>query len=157
MDSSHAHAKPGSLLQQQAWLSSTLCGSNANWKFVYMHHAPFSSGGHYRAKLRQLRYQQWGADAVFAGHNHLYERVIRTDGINKCMPYFVSGFSGKSKYGFGPPIDGSMCRYNGFHGAMLVTVYGRWADFRFYSIDDKDSGANGGRLIDRYVLWKTHK
>lgn len=135
---------------QAEWLRTQLAASDATWKIVYFHHAPFSSGQHGSDARLQLPFKEWGADVVLSAHDHTYERVIY-DGL----PYFVVGTAGANLYNFKEPICGSRARFNESHGALRITLDGEQAMFEFLSIDDGADGLNGGRLIDRYVLDKT--
>jgi hypothetical protein len=78
---------------------------------------------------------------VLSGHDHTYERLV----ING-FPYIVNGAGGASLYSFGTPLAGSVVRYNGANGAMLVEASATQITFRFYSL------AGGGTLIDTYTL-----
>lgn len=130
---------PNSL--QAAWLQQSLAASTACWKIVTLHHAPFSSGPHGSTAWMQWPYQAWGADAVLAGHDHTYERIMR-DGL----PYFVNGLAGHSAYQFGEPVAGSVVRYNADVGAMLVEADHQQITFSFIT--------HTGTYIDSYVLRK---
>jgi 3',5'-cyclic AMP phosphodiesterase CpdA len=98
---------------QLQWLDQALGASRARWKVVAMHHPTQSpttgaknfffvpiGGG--RAREFQLDLQitpllrKHGVDAVFAGHNHFYARMLPQEGIR----YFVSGGGGRKTYGF---------------------------------------------------------
>ena len=101
---------------QADWPRDSLASSNAPWKLVCLHHAPFSSGlVHGPTVAMQWPFRKWGATAVLAGHDHTYERIIR-DGI----PYFVNGIGGAHIYEIGPPVAGSEAQFNDRHGAMLI-------------------------------------
>ncbi len=150
VDSDHARVDPDSMAAQQDWLQNGLANSTADWKFVYFHHAPFSSALHGENPPMQWPFQEWGADVVFSGHDHTYERLHR-DGVT----YFVTGLGGGSIYWMGDPIPGSAVRYNDDYGSMRVTVDGDLATFEFLSIEDGDNGGNGGRLIDSYTIDKS--
>lgn len=126
---------------QAAWLQQSLAASTACWKIVTMHHAPFSSGPHGSTAWMQWPYQAWGADAVLAGHDHTYERIV-FDGL----PYFVNGLGGNLAYPFGEPVPGSVVRYNADVGAMLVEADQRQITFSFVT--------QTGAYIDSYVLRK---
>ena len=94
----------------------------------------------------QWPYARWGADAVIAGHDHLYERLHR-DGIS----YIVNGLGGRHSmtnpiYSFESPIIGSQVRYNQDYGAMLVTADEMCMNLSFYARD--------GELIDSLTLMK---
>ena len=70
---------------QALWLKTTMSESTQPLKIVYMHHPPFSSSSHGSTEIMQWPFKEWGADAVIAGHDHVYERII-SDGL----PYFVN-------------------------------------------------------------------
>ena len=126
---------------QAQWLKTQLADSESPWQIVYFHHAPYSSGWHGSSRFMRWPFAKWGADAVFSGHEHSYERVMR-DGI----PYFVNGSGGQSLRMFLLPISGSKIRYNDSVGAMLVEATETAVTFQFYAI------ANDGELIDSFVL-----
>lgn len=128
---------------QGKWLQARLAASTSPWQVVYLHQAPFSSSNRHGSTAEvQWPFKQWGADAVLAGHDHSYERIIR-DGI----PYFVNGLGGQTdRYGFGTPVSGSQMRYNGDYGAMRVNASDTRMTFEFITRD--------GTLIDNQTLNK---
>ena len=85
-----------------------------------MHHPPFSSGSTHGSTLEmQWPYEAWGATAVIAGHDHVYERIIRddnSDGVN--FPYFTIG-AGRARPLQLLPLrcQGSQVRYSATYGA----------------------------------------
>lgn len=119
---------------QGRWLQQALTNSMAVWKLVYFHHAPYSSGavhGTYTNETSRMKwpFHEWGADAVLAGHDHIYER-IHTNGI----PYFVNGLGGDSKDKFhDPPVAGSAVRYSADFGAMRIDASTNYILFRFFN------------------------
>jgi tartrate-resistant acid phosphatase type 5 len=121
---------------QADWLKQGLAASASAWNIVYMHYPPYSSGSHGSTDWMQWPYAAWGADAVLAGHDHLYER-LRVEGI----PYFTCGTGGGGLYDFGEALPESEFRYNANFGAMLVTASSTEMLFEFYSRtgDRKDS------------------
>jgi tartrate-resistant acid phosphatase type 5 len=124
---------------QGQWLQSKLAVSNLWFRFVFMHHAPFSSGPNGSTVASQWPYRTWGASIVLAAHDHTYERIIR-DGL----PYVVDGTAGYALYAFGPAVQGSLVRYNGDFGALLVEVDRNGATFRFIT--------RGGVVIDTFSV-----
>jgi len=127
---------------QAAWLQERLAASTLPWKIVYMHVAPLSSGSTYGSTdWAQWPYAEWGASAVLAGHEHVYER-LDFNGI----PYFVNGLGGGTRYAFGDTLPWSMERYYAQHGAMLVEATGEYISFQFI--------AWYGEVIDTYVMYK---
>jgi hypothetical protein len=132
---------------QAQWLQAQLAASTSTWNVVVSHEAPYSSGTqHGPAEHMQWPFAQWGADVVFSGHEHNYERIHK-DGI----VYFVNGLGGAWIYPFGAPIEGSAARYNGSHGAQRVSVTDQSMTVEFYSIED------GGTLQDTYTITTPHK
>ncbi len=126
---------------QATWLKTQLAQSQLPWQIVYFHHPPYSSSSHGSNATMKWPFAEWGADAVFNGHDHTYER-IEVGGI----PYFVNGLGGMSIYNFGTPVAGSQVRYNGNYGAMLVEATETYVTFEFYAI------SGGGTLVDRHTI-----
>lgn len=127
---------------QAQWLKGRLASSTAPFRFVYMHHPPYSSGGRRGSTpSMQWPYKEWGADAVFAGHDHIYERI----NFNGLL-YFLSGLGGESRSPLSSPEIGSKVRYNNDYGAMLVDVSNSRAIFKFIT--------RTGLIIDSYTIYK---
>jgi tartrate-resistant acid phosphatase type 5 len=126
---------------QASWLRDALAASDAPWKVVYMHHPPYSSAHHGSIDWMQWPFAEWGASAVLAGHDHVYERIIR-DG----MVYFTNGLGGNpSRYNFRLlPVRGSEVRYNEDYGAMLVIADWQHITFAFIT--------RSGEVIDEFTL-----
>ena len=83
--------------KQLMWLEKELADAGTNdWKICYFHHPLYSSGSFHgsstelRAVLEPL-FVKYGVQVVFAGHEHLYERVKPQKGIY----YFTEGASGQ--------------------------------------------------------------
>ncbi|MBN2474707.1 MAG: pre-peptidase C-terminal domain-containing protein [Pirellulales bacterium] len=149
LDSDYAAVSSQAAVQQE-WLQETLALSTAQWRFVYFHRPPYSScTTHGSTWYMRWPFAEWGADAVFSGHNHVYERLLVDD-----LLYFTTCTGGSSLYAFGNPIAGSQFRYNDAQGAMRITVDGSLATYEFLSIDDGANGANGGRVIDSISIQK---
>src|ERR1019366_8479148 len=82
--------------QQLAWLEKELQNSGTDWKICYFHHPLYSSGAYHGSsvELRLLLeplFIKYGVQVVFAGHEHIYERVKPQNGII----YFTEGASGE--------------------------------------------------------------
>jgi tartrate-resistant acid phosphatase type 5 len=114
--------------EQARWLAAQMAGSNAPWKIVVLHEAPFSSGRvHGGEPELQWDFAAMGATAVLAGHEHFYERLEK-DGVL----YFVNGLGGRQIiYRFGDATAGSAARYNQDYGAMLITAGQTCINFSF--------------------------
>lgn len=126
---------------QARWLQERMAASTAPWKIVTLHHAPYSSGKKHGNDVKtQWPYAAWGANAVIAGHDHTYERLLIDN-----IVYFVNGLGGRQKiYSFGDPIPGSVVRYNQDYGAMRVDAGESCVSFSFYN--------RSGEQIDSYTL-----
>jgi len=130
---------------QALWLSNALASSTAPWRVVYFHECPYSSGllhGSYTHQADNMLWplQGWGASAIFAGHNHLYERVYTND-----LNYTTIGLGGDRIDGFySPPVAGSLVRYNATYGAGRLAVTETNFVFQFINIL--------GEVIDSYTL-----
>ena len=81
---------------QLTWLKSQLAASKSAWKICFFHHPLYS---HTKSKLEEVGLRkrlepvllEFGAGAVFSGHDHVYERIKPQRGIY----YFVLGNSGQ--------------------------------------------------------------
>jgi 3',5'-cyclic AMP phosphodiesterase CpdA len=95
LDSNYMDAK------QLAWLEKQLKDAgNNDCKICYFHHPLYSSGKTHGSSI-ELRgliepiFVKYGVDAVFSGHDHIYERVKPEKGIY----YFLEGSSGQLRPG----------------------------------------------------------
>jgi len=140
---------------QANWLQTQLSASTAMYKIVYMHHPPYSSSSNHGSQtVMQWPFEDWGATAIFAGHDHTYERILRDDnGDSKMVSYFVTGLGGRCRYGFPSSdfVSGSQVRYNDNFGSMLVDATIEYIIFKFYSI----AGGASGTLIDSFKINRT--
>jgi glucose/arabinose dehydrogenase len=124
---------------QANWLGAGLAESSAPWKLVVLHTPPYSSGIQGSNLAVQWPFQEWGASAILAGHDHIYERLM-IDGI----PYITNGLGGGPRYEFAEILPESAVRYRANHGAMLVEADEQEIVFRFYTVDNE--------LIDEYRM-----
>lgn len=93
LDSNLVYLKFTGLRDQTDWLSATLA-EEAQYKFVFFHHPLYSSDAMYGgdeglAKLWAPLFREYAVTAVFVGHAHNYEHIVR-DGVH----YFVTGGGG---------------------------------------------------------------
>jgi tartrate-resistant acid phosphatase type 5 len=127
---------------QADWLQTVMSASTVPWQIVYFHATPYSSGMQGSTEWMRWPFKEWGADAVLAGHDHDYERLL-VDGL----VYFVNGLGGGPIYYFEDILDSSQFRYNDNHGAMLVEATNTQIVFQFWN--------RSGQLIDEYRLDNT--
>ena len=136
------------------WLQADLSASTATWKFVFFHHALYTSGPHQTdATLPALRdalapiFEQAGVDLVFAGHDHDYERSTprreyAPDAAG--VVYIVSGGGGASLYAVGASD------FTAFSASLHHTVQVRIAGC-ILSLRAVDTG---GAVFDQIALAK---
>jgi tartrate-resistant acid phosphatase type 5 len=124
---------------QAQWLQTQLANSASLYKIVYFHYPPYSSGlVHGNTAYMQWPFKQWGASAVFSGHDHIYERLNIGN-----LPYIVCGTGGGVLYAVSP-IPGSEFIYNTNHGALLLEAYANILLLKFINTNDS--------LIDLYSI-----
>jgi hypothetical protein len=109
---------------QIAWLEKELQASGSDWKIPFFHHPLYSSGMHgsqieLRALLEPL-FIKYGVDAVFAGHEHFYERIKPQHGIS----YFTSGGAAKLRSGDIRKTDLTASGFDRDRSFMLVEITG---------------------------------
>ena len=116
---------------QGKWLKARLKTSKSCYDVVFFHHPPYSSARHGSSEGMRWPFREWGAEAVFAGHDHSYERLT-VDGI----PYLVQGLGGASKYPFPTaPLPETQFRYNDGYGATLVNASPSGITYDFFTAD----------------------
>lgn len=84
------------LRAQARWLDADLASTRLPWRVVFMHHPPYSSGGHHGSNDDVRRalspvFARHGVQLVFAGHDHHYERSRASNGT----VYVVTGGGGR--------------------------------------------------------------
>jgi Calcineurin-like phosphoesterase len=112
--------------QQLAWLEDKLKSSNAKWKIAYFHHPMFTSAKYHGPDIdlrTQLmpRFTKYGVNAVWSGHEHVYEHLKPQGGIN----FFLVGNSGELRYhNIRTPNDIDIVGFDTDRTFMLVEVAG---------------------------------
>ncbi len=126
---------------QARWAEAAMKASTACLKVVAFHHAPYSSARHGSTLGMRWPFKEWGADVVFSGHDHAYERAEAGG-----LPYVVTGLGGAGTYEFHTAIPESKVRFNDDVGATLVTITEGQAAIEFWTA--------GGVRVDRLELKK---
>jgi tartrate-resistant acid phosphatase type 5 len=126
---------------QARWLQTALTSSSSCFDVVYFHHPAYSSGFHGSTLEMRWPFESWGADVVFTGHDHTYERA-KVGGIR----YVTVGVSGNELYPFNTPIPESEVRFSSRHGALLATAREDGISFQFFTDD--------GVEVDSYSSFK---
>jgi 3',5'-cyclic AMP phosphodiesterase CpdA len=131
---------------QLAWLEKELRDAgNKDWKICFFHHTLYSTAKAHgsavglRSLLEPL-FTKYGVDAVFAGHDHVYERIQPQRGIY----YFTEGSSGELRAG---DLKRTSIEEKGFDADrtfMLVEIAGNQMYFETLS--------RVGNVIDSGIL-----
>ena len=111
---------------QGRWLETQLRAARDPYRVVVFHHPAHSSGFHGSQAYMQWPFQEWGAHAVYTGHDHDYERF---DFGPASIPYVVQGIGGADLRLMNASRPGSVVAYSEKHGATFVTADPYYADF----------------------------
>jgi Calcineurin-like phosphoesterase len=131
---------------QIGWLEQQLKGSTARWKLAVLHHPLYSSGKKHgsdlnlRRKLEPL-FVRYGVNAVFSGHDHIYERTVPQQGIH----YFVTGAGGENRRG-GVDLKSSFRAASFDEDNHFMLVEAEHNQISFQAISET------GTIIDRGVI-----
>ncbi len=125
---------------QALWLENGLANSASKYNLVYFHHPAFSSTTmHGSTTYMQWPFKQWGATAVFSGHDHIYERLLIGD-----LFYVTCGIGGGSLYSVNTPVSGSQFHCTSYHGALLAEATNDSLQINFITTGDS--------LIDYFAV-----
>jgi predicted phosphodiesterase len=135
--------------KQLAWLESQLKGAGSgDWKICYFHHPLYSSARAHgpatdlRLLLEPL-FIKYGVNVVFAGHEHVYERIQPQKGIY----YLTEGASGQLRYGDLNRTDITSKGFDTDRTFMLVEIAGDEMYFQTIS--------RAGATVDSGVIRRT--
>ncbi len=116
---------------QLIWFDRQLSESKAEWKIVFFHHPIYSSGRYAgssaarRSTLERVLVEH-SVDVVFAGHEHLYERMAPQHGV----VHFVAGATGSVRVGDLRPSSYQVVGYDRDLSFMLLEMVGDALYFR---------------------------
>ncbi len=131
--------------RQLDWLEGALRDAREDWKICFFHHPLYSNAGRHgsafdlRVVLEPL-FVKYGVNVVFAGHDHVYERVKPQKGIY----YFVSGSAGQLRKGNMRPTGETAASFDQDQSFMLVEIDGSEMFFEAMS--------RTGRSVDSGVI-----
>ncbi len=134
--------------RQLQWIEAALANSSEEWKICYFHHPLYSNASRHGSsvELRVLLeplFLKHGVDVVFAGHDHVYERLRPQKGIH----YFVSGAAGQLRKGNMRRTPQTAAAYDLDQSFMLVEIDG--AEMFFQAV------SRVGRIVDSGVIERT--
>jgi hypothetical protein len=132
--------------QQLSWVEDKLKNSTAKWKIAYFHHPLFTAARYHgpdadlRTELMPL-FTKYGVNAVWYGHEHVYERVKPQSGIY----FFLEGSSGELRFhNLRKPNDLDAVGFDTDRAFMLVEVAGD--DLYFQTITATGETVDSGVL-----------
>jgi hypothetical protein len=136
---------------QEQWLRSDLAAHPTACTAAMWHHPRFSSGQHPSYSSMQAFWQalyDYGAEVVFSGHNHVYERFAPQDASGKAdamgIREFVVGTGGKSHYIWGSvPLPNEEVRNNDTWGVIKLTLHPTSYDWEFIPVAGKTFSDSG--------------
>jgi Calcineurin-like phosphoesterase len=136
--------------RQRAWIDGTLQQAEEPWKICYFHHPLYSDAGRHgsdvslRVALEPLL-TKGGVNVVFAGHDHVYERLTPQKGI----AHFVAGSSGQLRRG------------DIHQSAMTAAFYDQDQAFMLVEIDNDQmffqAVSRTGAIVDSGVIERIPK
>jgi predicted MPP superfamily phosphohydrolase len=109
--------------KQLDWLENELKTTTDDWKIAYFHHPLYSSGGRHGSEtdlrvILEPLFMKYQVNAVFSGHDHIYERVKPQHDIY----YFVAGSGGQLRPGDLKKTDLTAVGYDQEQSFMLVEI-----------------------------------
>ena len=113
-------------LRQTAWIEAQLReAGNGDWKICYFHHPLYSSATFHGSaeglrKVLEPLFVTYGVDVVFAGHDHVYERVHPQQGVY----YFTEGASGSLRAGNLRPSAITAMGFDSDRSFMMIEIAG---------------------------------
>lgn len=150
--------------EQYKWLENQLKASDAQWNFVALHHAPYSTDendygnswegvsdmGDLKVKPLVPLFERYGVDIVFFGHLHSYSRMgpISQEQLNEEQGvwYVQAGGAGGNLEDFAPTRSWFSEKVFAGHHYCMIYVSGGRLSFRMYDLE--------GRLRDYMELEK---
>ncbi|MDP9177582.1 MAG: metallophosphoesterase [Gemmatimonadota bacterium] len=131
-------------VEQRKWLERELAGSGSDWKIAYFHHPLYTTARRgpeveLRAILEPL-FVKYGVNVVFAGHEHIYERLKPQKGVY----HFTVGGAAKLRAG------------DTKKGPLTDATFDRDRSFLLAEITDKElyylAISRTGNVVDRGVI-----
>ena len=120
--------------KELAWLEGALKSATEDWKICYFHHPLYSDGGTHGSAIDvrvvfEPLFVTYGVNVVFAGHDHIYERITPQKGIY----HFVEGSSGQLRKGDAKRSSMNAKSFDQDMTFMLVEVAGNEMSFQAIS------------------------
>ncbi len=145
LDSNTQYLGVDGLREETDWLRETL-SQPARFTFVFFHHPLFSSDPHYGgneglAALWHPLFVELGVEAVFSGHVHAYEHLVR-DGVH----YLTTGGGGAPAYPLGEPIEGTIFAVSFILHYLRVEVEEEGVEVHMIPVAEVPEGESPGEV-----------
>jgi hypothetical protein len=135
--------------EQLAWLDNTLKRAREDWIVCFFHHPLYSDARRHGSSV-ELRvvleplFIKYGVDVVFAGHDHVYERIKPQHGIT----HFVCGAAGQLRKGDVKKSELTAAAFDQDQSFLLVEIAQNELSFQAISRTGRtvDAGAIGRRI-----------
>lgn len=119
---------------QLAWAEQVLSQAREPWKIAVFHHPLYSNAGRHGSNveirvLLEPLLTRHGVQVVFAGHEHVYERLKPQKGIT----YFTEGSSGQLRKGDMRSSNSTAAAFDQDQTFMLVEIAGDQMTFQTQS------------------------
>jgi hypothetical protein len=120
--------------KELTWIENALKSAQEDWKICYFHH-PLYSDGRTHGSAVDVRvvfeplFVTYGVNVVFAGHDHIYERVTPQKGIY----HFVVGASGQLRKGDTRRTAMTAMAFDQEESFMLAEIDGNTLSFQAIS------------------------
>ena len=134
---------------QVKWIDAALADAREEWKIAVFHHPIYSDGDRHgsnvslRVVLEPMLVRH-GVDVVFAGHEHIYERITEQKGI----VHFIVGSSGQLRKGGVTPSSNTAASFADDHAFLIATIDSGGMTFQAIS--------RTGAVVDSGVLRNRH-
>ena len=120
--------------KELAWLENALKSAQEDWKVCFFHHPLYSDGGTHGSAVDvrgvfEPLFVTYGVNVVFAGHDHIYERITPQKGIH----HFVEGASGQLRKGDAGRSIMNAKSFDQDMSFMLVEIDGNQLSFQTIS------------------------
>jgi len=120
--------------KELVWLENALKSATEEWKICFFHHPLYSDGGTHGPSIDvrvvfEPLFVTYGVNVVFAGHDHIYERIVPQKGIY----HFVEGASGQLRKGDTRRSADTAASFDREESFMLVEIIGDQFSFQVVS------------------------
>jgi len=146
IDSNHCATNDAAAINAlKVWVSNDLAATTQTWKFVQIHHPPYTSEGAHPDEITVKTelcpvFEAARVAMVFEGHNHFYERLNPIKGVY----YVTDGGGGQGLYPVSSPKDYSASVCDSLQSFVVIDVQGTTMDLR--AMDQN------GQVVDSFNL-----